>query len=512
VWIIIAAMLCATEMLDVMDCTLALAGAGGFVLLKYFKSPSKRHQRFGPAYFPRLLGKPTYTFTQPTPKIQCSPPPALCAAQKRRYTAGQQPHTRLLQPAAKEFLQPAVVGKKLCRQPSSAPVRAPSFVSTGWDTQVSELLGQLTVTSEYEDAIGILARDVERVLSRTIPGVKVSGFTFGNPRSSKAFGVAVPEVDIVITISSEALLRWFQHKYPRALNGSDIRKTMKAALRVSTDRLVSSCRGFKFRRSAFRGEEPKVTLLAPICTGGCATAIPVEIYINAATPLRSWTLLSDCTWLDTRAQELVLLVRRWARDRAVSHVPKGHLSPYGWSLLTIFFLQLTEASYLLPTFRAFPKSKFLAQGHERDEQGTALRTHAKLVSIVSDEKGRTVADLFKDFFRFYSKEFKWSSEVVSIRHGQRHVLLAGHHKKVCADISLEHPDSSEALPHIEDPFDTARNVCAGMTADSIIRMHTELHRSHELCLRGASLAEFLEPWAPPPESGEDVDGTSSDFC
>jgi hypothetical protein len=92
------------------------------------------------------------------------------------------------------------------------------------------------------------------------------------------------------------------------------------------------------------------------------------------------------------------------------------------------------------------------------------------------------------------------------------VLLAGHHKKVCADISLEHPDSSEALPHIEDPFDTARNVCAGMTADSIIRMHTELHRSHELCLRGASLAEFLEPWAPPPESGEDVDGTSSDFC
>ena len=40
------------------------------------------------------------------------------------------------------------------------------------------------------------------------------------------------------------------------------------------------------------------------------------------------------------AAELILLVRRWAKDRGVSHAAKGHLSPYGWMLLAIFYLQV----------------------------------------------------------------------------------------------------------------------------------------------------------------------------
>jgi hypothetical protein len=380
---------------------------------------------------------------------------------------------------------------KLFRQPSSAPVQAPTFVGVGWKAEVQELQGQLAVTPECEEAVRLLAQDVERLIKRTIPGVEAAGFVFGNPLSSKAFGVAVPEIDIVITISDGALLKWSQGEFPRGGAGADIHKAVKSAIRACTDQLVSSC-GFKFRRSAFRGEGPKVTLLAPVFLGGCNASVPTDIYVNAMTPLRSWTLLSDSARLDVRAQELVLLVRRWARDRGVSHVAKGHMSPYAWSLLAIFFLQVArdESSQLLPPIAAFPKSSRLALGGKR------AQTNIRLATAACSQK--TAADLFREFFSFFATEFDWLSEAASVRQGLRAAVEGlGARRAFRAD------GACEVLPCVQDPFDISRNVGAAMTGDSIVRLREELRRAHELCARDASLAELLQPWAPPER--EDVE-------
>merc|ERR1711953_1274768 len=99
-------------------------------------------------------------------------------------------------------------------------------------------------------------------------------------------------------------------------------------LRACTDELTANP-GFKFRRSAFKGQEPKVTLMAEIN----GRTIPIDFSVNTTTPLYNAALLTECGQIEPRAKELILLVRRWAKDRGVSHAAKGHLSPYAWSHL-----------------------------------------------------------------------------------------------------------------------------------------------------------------------------------
>ena len=94
--------------------------------------------------------------------------------------------------------------------------------------------------------------------------------------------------------------------------------------------------GFKFRRSAFRGSEPKVTLISPATDG---QGIPFNLAVNAETPPRAQRLFEACARCSQEAAHLLLLVRRWAKDRGISHAAKGHMSPYGWMVLAVYYLQ-----------------------------------------------------------------------------------------------------------------------------------------------------------------------------
>ncbi|CAE7696616.1 Ankrd17, partial [Symbiodinium sp. CCMP2456] len=62
-------------------------------------------------------------------------------------------------------------------------------------------------------------------------------------------------------------------------------------------------------RSAFRGPEPKVTLIAPAEEG----SIPFNLAVNATTPGRAALLFEASSRLNPKAAELILLVRRWAK-------------------------------------------------------------------------------------------------------------------------------------------------------------------------------------------------------
>merc|ERR1711957_1072766 len=99
----------------------------------------------------------------------------------------------------------------------------------------------------------------------------------------------------------------------------------------------------------------------------------------------------------------------------------------------------------------------------------------------------SVGDLFTQFMHFYS------TEAVSIRTAKRdkpglklpiHVVLHGDNT------------TSEVGPSIEDPFNEAKNLGNVMNAASLVRLREELLRANTLC-PADSLAELLEPWAPP---------------
>ena len=66
---------------------------------------------------------------------------------------------------------------------------------------------------------------------------------------------------------------------------------------------------------------------------------PFNLSVNALTPGRCSMLFEATKSLNPAAAELILLARRWAKDRGISHAAKGHLSPYAWMLLAIYYLQ-----------------------------------------------------------------------------------------------------------------------------------------------------------------------------
>merc|ERR1719324_534816 len=97
--------------------------------------------------------------------------------------------------------------------------------------------------------------------------------------------------------------------------------------------------------------------------------IPLSFSVNTVTPFYAAAFLTECAQMDCRAKELILLVRRWAKDRGISHAAKGHLSPYAWSLLVIYFLQVWDGQGdpLLPTITSFKMSSGLLRRQQKEQ-------------------------------------------------------------------------------------------------------------------------------------------------
>lgn len=384
------------------------------------------------------------------------------------------------------------------RQRSAVPICAPTFMAADWQGEVDELLVQIAPTPENDKVVKRLASFVEASIRTIIPEAEVTGFASGNFARGTAFGVAVPEVDLVVSVSPAAIMARLESRLAKGevpAPNLDMRRLTKSAIRACTDLLVSTG-DFNFRRSAFRGEEPKVTLLVRPLPGITDNTIPIDFAVNAVTPLYNAALLTECGQIDKRARALVLIVRRWAKDRGICHAAKGNLPPYAWSLLAIYFLQVRgeEADgSLLPPLKGFKVSYGLAGGVSQ-ETSAETRPLPKVEAAES-----TPATLFMEFMRFYGSVLDWRKEAVSVRLGTRSP----------ADLGLQlhiiiHPEGpSEVGPSIEDPFRPERNLGTSMTSTGLRRMQKEIARANELFAQGASLSALLEPWVPSEQDAAD---------
>lgn len=390
------------------------------------------------------------------------------------------------------------------RQPSSQPVARPSFKASDWDGEVDELVSQISPSPQGERVVQQLASIVQRELRELLPEVEVMGFASGDLLRGTAFGVAVPEVDIVASANPDLLAVRMQGSRSQgggaavargAAPTCDPRKLQKSTIRACTDRLVSAG-GFKFRRSAFRGRDPKVTLLAASSLGIHSEAIPLDLSVNSSTPLYNAALLTECGQLEPRARSLILLVRRWAKDRGICHAAKGHLSPYSWTLLVIYFLQVGAGGPLLPPLEGFRASSGLAVSGAGKQRATWEAPRD------GERAEKSVGALFKDFLHFYTSEFDYRNEAVSVRLGRR---AAPELSLPLSIIVHEDGQTSEVAPSIENPFETTHNLGEGSTAQSLARLREELARAQELSRSGASLGDVLEPWMPPEQAKEQKD-------
>jgi hypothetical protein len=460
VGLLIAAVACAVMPLEISQLAFMVAGAIGFSVVQSFQAKSKK--------------------VLPSKSSSCATSCSVgsraqgCVPARRPVTGKSIPNVASkARSAPRAPLQPDV------RKPSTVPILAPTFASTEWDVQVSELLDQIKPSVEDDVIVSKLASRVRQAIRPLIPEVEVVGFASGDLSRNKAFGVAVPEVDIIANVNPSVLAERLggRMNYTNAMK-LDSRKLQKSAIRACCDRLVS-VGGFKFRRSAFRGDEPKVTLLVPASFGLSNDSIPIDFSVNAVSPLHNAALLTECGQMEPRARELILLVKRWAKDRGIAHSAKGHLSPYSWALLSIFYAQQAG---LLPPVADFKMASGL-MGKKYDEKTKWSRSSAGAA--------KPIGALFKEFVHFYAREFNWQKEAISVRTGIRQA------PDLSLSLTILDGPAPTLAPSIEDPFDAAKNLSSGMNVASLARLHEELARAEKMCSNHVSLAELLEPWAPP---------------
>eukprot|EP00403_Amphidinium_massartii_P023224 CAMPEP_0178400080 /NCGR_PEP_ID=MMETSP0689_2-20121128/15606_1 /TAXON_ID=160604 /ORGANISM="Amphidinium massartii, Strain CS-259" /LENGTH=570 /DNA_ID=CAMNT_0020020867 /DNA_START=150 /DNA_END=1862 /DNA_ORIENTATION=+ len=374
------------------------------------------------------------------------------------------------------------------RTQSAAPVSAPTFTTSQWDGQVTELLGQITPTDDGKKAVQEIAALVQRLLRQVLPEAEVISYASSSFTGRQAFAVAVPEVDIVLNINPTALKnRLLPQQRGQA---TDAWKLQKTALRTCVSHLVSVGR-FKFRRSAFKSDEPKVTLLAPdsfsSAYGLLEEGIPVDFSINSVTPLCNAALVMECGQVQPRGKDLILLVKRWAKHRGICHQAKGHLPPYAWSILCIHFLQAggNEGAALLPGVEHFQSAAGLVKEADGSRGKTTEVANSDSHHVAYEG---TAGDLLKAFFAFFNS-FEWQQAEVSIRGGQKPVRSS--------EALVSSPSKSAKVNvRVQDPFDSQRNVADCLSASGMDRLKEELARANTICSKGASLTELLEPWAP----------------
>jgi len=446
--ILVAGTICAVLPLEVHHLLAVVVGALGYMLIQSLE--------------PRVQRRPKGGNTFKT--ISSEPHVAPWRSKQRLATKDKDDSHRRHQdfmPSASFQVKPDV------KKPSAVPVQALTFKAAGWEAEVQELVQKIMPTTESKASVNAIVAKVTNSLSGVLPGVEVDGFANSNPMAGTAFGVAVPEVDIVVTLNPMLL--------SGPGSGQHASKLQKSLIRTCTDRLVSHG-AFKFRRSAFRGFEPKVTLIAPSMNTAQA-GTPINLWVNACAPAHAASLFEACGQLDSRAQALILLVRRWAKDRGVSHAAKGHLGPFCWMLLAIYYLQVGvhSESSILPDLSDLVKT-------------------GQIPSKNSPTSSTSIAELFKGFLEFYSQHFDWRNEAVSVRLGNRsppdvslpvHVLLHRDGKTIQVGIN------------IENPFEVENNMGDCLNWLTMDRLREELGRGHALSSSGGSLAELLEPWSPP---------------
>lgn len=487
--ILSASMICILAPLEISQLAFALIGALVYAVLQAFSPrPPKTNCQLAAAREQRERER-AGEHIRAAPYKQ---PPMHGGAMRPRPSGSRIPHA-----------PSATVVKPDVYQPSAAPVSAPKFESTGWEAEVHELIAQLTPGADEDEAVQRLVLHVKQTIQPLFPEVEVTGFVHSSLKCGKAFGVAVPEAEIVANVSPVLLAQRLQQR----AKSIGAKQLQKSSVRACTDSLVSSG-GLKFRRSAFRGDEPRVTLLVPKVLGFFSDAIPIDFSVNSITPFYTAALLTECGQMEPRAKTLILLVKRWAKDRGICHSAKGHLSPYLWSLLVMYFLQVgvVEEGPLLPKLEAFKVSSHLITPSEANSLKSPAETEGPFPAPSGSTSSLSVAQLFSKFVQFYGQRFNWRNEAISIRRGKRAppALSLPLHVILSEDASKR----SQVGPAIEDPFKACNNLGTCMNSLSLARLHEELARACDLCARGASLTEVLEPWVPAEDVRERSGGSS----
>ncbi|KAL3418853.1 pap 25a associated domain family [Phlyctema vagabunda] len=188
-----------------------------------------------------------------------------------------------------------------------------------------------------------------------------------------------------------------------------------------------------------------------------------DMNVNNTAALENTRMIKTYVQIDSRVRPLAMIIKHWTKQRILNDAAfGGTLSSYTWICMIINFLQ-TRDPPVVPSL------------HQRKHQilpsknGTESQFADDLDSLkeFGKKNKNTLGELLFQFFRFYSHEFDYDNQVVSVRNGSHITKIEkGWHVGI-ANTNL----------CVEEPFNQVRNL--GNTADdtSFRGLHIEMRRA-----------------------------------
>ncbi|CAE7877476.1 Tut7 [Symbiodinium microadriaticum] len=192
--------------------------------------------------------------------------------------------------------------------------------------------------------------------------------------------------------------------------------------------------------------------------------IDCDLSVNNLLPVFNTKLLKSYADLDLRLVELVQTCKAWARDEGVHGADKGNLSSYAFTLMVIFYMQMRGVLPCLQREALFDPVWY-SEGGQR--YNVAMEDAGDC-----SHPGGPVS--FPDFARFYHDEFEWGERVVSVRTGESAPLEEYPDLRMKPRSGITDEEWDYFL-HIEDPFDTRRNLNCVLAPGSNYRLWEAHH-------------------------------------
>ncbi|KAF8316434.1 PAP/OAS1 substrate-binding domain-containing protein, partial [Clavulina sp. PMI_390] len=212
---------------------------------------------------------------------------------------------------------------------------------------------------------------------------------------------------------------------------------------------------------------------------GLPFGISCDIGFENRLALENTRLLLSYASVDpTRVRTMVLFLKVWTKRRKINSPYRGTLSSYGYVLLVIYFLVHVKNPPVLPNLQSMPPLRPIS--HEDMHIGENNIWFFDDIELLRQKwqssNLETVAELLVDFFKYYSKEFSYNTDVVSIR--------AGFMTRESKGWQTE-PDARDSARErnrfcIEDPFETGYNVARTVTKDGLYTIRGEFMRASRI--------------------------------
>ncbi|KAG0257348.1 hypothetical protein DFQ27_005180 [Actinomortierella ambigua] len=246
------------------------------------------------------------------------------------------------------------------------------------------------------------------------------------------------------------------------------------------------------------------------------TGIACDIGYENHLALWNTRLLRAYSRIDGRLRELVSIIKYWAKQRKLNNPYVGTLSSYAYVLLVIHVLQVRG---VLPNLQRITVDNsgripfWDCQGFNRYffEDVSELDNHWR---PTEESRRQSVGELLYEFFRYFVNEFRYATQVVSIRKGG---LLTKDEKEWSKEFL-----QAENRPHtgvrsrylfcIEDPFEVDHNVARTVDRYTLFTIRGEFMRATKVLSRGGDniigrLCQEKED--PPPLEGDSNGGGAS---